>query len=91
MPLEVKIPNQNLRGREMRFISLPAINKRVSLKAYVRAIKLARDNPDAEFKHGLTTWWSTTGDEIMRQFRDGMHDRINAGVRYVDRGISGAV
>jgi hypothetical protein len=39
-----------------------------------------------EFKHGLTTWWPTTGREMMRQFRDGMNDRISQGIPYDRRG-----
>ena len=68
-----------------RTITLPAVNLTVSLGAYVKAITTARDNPDMEFKHGLTTWWPTTGREVMRQFRQGMNDRINQGVPYSQR------
>lgn len=71
----------------MRVIYLPAIDKTVSVTAYVRAIKLAKDNPTIEFKHGLTTWWPTKGDEIMRQFRDGVTARINDAIPYMIRGI----
>ena len=71
----------------IRTVSLPAINRHVTLAAYVRAIRLAKANPDAEFKHGLTTWWPCTGREIMQQFRQGMHDRINQRVPYRLRGM----
>ena len=69
----------------MRAIHLPAIDRRVSLKAYVAAVKMAKANPDREFSHGLTTWWPTTGAEIMQQFHEGMQDRINAGIPYLQR------
>ena len=69
-----------------RYVTLPAINKRVPLGAYVTAVKTAKANPDATFKYGLTTWWSTTGAEIMRQFRIGMNARIDEGLSYSDRG-----
>ena len=72
----------------MRTITLPAVNMTVSLGAYVKAIKTARDNPDMEFKHGLTTWWPTKGREVMEQFRHGMMDRINQGIPYSQRGIA---
>ena len=71
----------------IRTVSLPAINRSVTLAAYVRAIRLAKANPDAEFKHGLTAWWPCTGREIMAQFRAGMHDRINQRVPYRLRGM----
>jgi hypothetical protein len=69
-----------------RTVNLPAINRRVTLAAYVQAIKLAKANPDTTFKHGLTAWWPCTGQEIMRQFRAGMHDRISQRIPYHLRG-----
>lgn len=69
-----------------RVITLPALNRTVTLGAYVAAIKLAKANPDREFKHGLESWWPCTGAEIVREFRRGMNDRINAAVPYINRG-----
>ena len=60
-----------------KYITLTAVDKRVSIPAYCAAIRLAKANPDREFKYGLTTWWPTTGRDIMRQFLAGVHDRIN--------------
>lgn len=54
-----------------------ANDKKVFICDYVAGIKLAKTNPDAEFKYGLTTWWPVTGKEIMQQFRASVHDRIN--------------
>lgn len=68
----------------MRVVTLS--EKRVSLGAYVRAIKLAKENPDTEFKRGLTTWWPTKGREILRQFHEGMNARINEKIPYSQRG-----
>ena len=70
----------------IRTIYLPAIERRVSLAAYLSGVRLAKANPTRTFTHGLTTWWPTTGAEIMRQFRAGMHDRINDGTPYTKRG-----
>jgi hypothetical protein len=70
-----------------RYISLPATGKHIPLAEYVRGVKLAKANPTVEFTHGLTTWWPTTGEEIMRQFRSGMHDRITQGIPYSQRGV----
>ena len=72
----------------MRYITLPAVNKRVPLGAYVRGVRAAKASLSREFKHGLTTWWPTTGAEIMRQFLCGVHDRINEGVPYILRGVT---
>jgi len=70
----------------MRIVYLPAIEKRVSLKSYIAGIKKAKANPEATFPHGLTCWWSCTGEEIMGQFMRGLHDRINQAIPYVQRG-----
>ena len=70
-----------------RTIYLPAIERHVTLGQYVKAIKMAKANLDMEFKHGLTCWWSCTGRDIMRQFRDGVTDRISQAIPYSERGI----
>lgn len=72
----------------MRYINLPAIDKRVTLGQYVAGIKAAKANPDAEFKHGLTCWWPCTGREIMQQFWKGVEDRINQAIPWIERGVT---
>jgi len=64
------------------YVTLPATGKQVSLRIYVRAIKTAIAHPTVEFKEGLTCWWPCTGADIRRQFRDGIHDRINTQIPY---------
>lgn len=59
----------------------------VSLRAYVRAVQLAKNNPDMLFSTGLTCWWACTGKEIVRQFRRGLHDRINQNIPCAKRGV----
>ena len=71
-----------------RFIDLPAINKKVPLGAYIKAVRAAKENPERTFTTGLTTWWPTTGAEIVAQFRRGMMERINDGIPYSERGRS---
>ena len=70
-----------------RVIYLPAIHKTVTLAQYLKAIKYAKANPDAEFKEGLTCWWPCTGRDIMRQFFEGVQDRINQRIPYKERGL----
>lgn len=60
-----------------RTIYLAALERTVTLAAYLAGVKHAIGHPDLEYKHGLTAWWPCTGHEIRRQFREGMHDRIN--------------
>jgi len=71
-----------------RVITLPAINRSVTIGQYVQGIRLAKENPDTEFKHGLTCWWPVTGREIMEQFREGIQQRINEAIPYMQRGIN---
>jgi hypothetical protein len=71
-----------------RFIDLPAINKKVPLSAYIKAVRAAKETPERTFTTGLTTWWPTTGAEIVEQFRKGMMERINDGIPYSERGRS---
>ena len=72
-------------GKAMRAIYLPAIEKHVSLSQYIKGVKLAKNNLEMEFKHGLTCWWPCTGKDIVRQFREGMNERINQGIPYIKR------
>lgn len=60
--------------------------KRVTLAQYLRAVKLAKANPDATFDRDLNCWYSCTGRQIMQQFLMGVHDRINQGISYSERG-----
>jgi hypothetical protein len=79
--------NQTEKGdRMLRTIRLPALGRTVSLADYNQAVRLAKAFPSAVFKTGLTTWWPTTGAEILQQFREGMTDRINQAIPYSQRG-----
>ena len=52
--------------------------KRISITTYVNAWKIIRSNPlDTMYKEGLTTWWAVNGHDLIRQYREGIHDRIN--------------
>lgn len=71
----------------MRTIYMPAINRSVTLAQYCKAINLAKNNLDVEFKHGLTCWYPCKGEDIVKQFLAGIHDRINQNISYSQRGI----
>lgn len=52
--------------------------KQVSLGAYVRGWKeVLTVAPDTQYKHGLSGYFSASAAEILRDYRRGMHDRIN--------------
>lgn len=63
----------------------------VTLGQYVAAVQLAKREPDAMFKSGLSSEWPTSGAEVVRQFREGMVDRLNQAVPRDRRGLDGPV
>ncbi|MCP4878276.1 MAG: hypothetical protein GY896_22720 [Gammaproteobacteria bacterium] len=53
-------------------------NRDVPLKAYVQAWKqVLAESSEVEYSEGLTGYWSVSRDEVLSQFRAGLHDRIN--------------
>jgi len=70
----------------MRTVYIPSYEKWITLGQYVKAVKMAKANPDVIFPRGITSWWPTTGTEVMRQFMRGVHDRISQGIPYCERG-----
>lgn len=70
-----------------RVIYVPGCSRWVTLGEYVRAIKTAKAHPQATFPQGLTCWYPCTGADIMRQFRQGVTDRINEAIPYSKRGL----
>ena len=61
------------------YVALPALryHKRVSLGAYVRAWRLAKAHPERTFSTSLRFDSPSTGAQVLQEFREGMHDRIN--------------
>ncbi len=61
----------------MRVVKL-GNGRQVGLGEYVAVWKRVASEPaDKPYAHGLTGWWSTTAGQVLRDFRRGMHDRIN--------------
>ena len=63
-----------------RKIYLPALSMSVGMDDFTKAIRYAKAHPKTVFHHGLTTWRRTSGAEIVKQFRDGVHERISQGI-----------
>lgn len=75
-------------GARRRYVRL-GDGRRVRLGVYVAGIKLAKANPSITFKSGLCNdWWGATGAEIVRQFFEGVTDRINEAIPYTQRGFT---
>ena len=68
-----------------RHMAVPSIDRYVPLSIFLREVRKAIANPEAEFKRGLTCWWAVTGREIRQQFRSQIRDRINQGIPYHQR------
>lgn len=68
-----------LRRKTMKFITLPS-KKRVSLGTYARAWKALRamtaDQRERYIDYNWD-WCMNDGNDILRQMRQGLHDRIN--------------
>lgn len=62
-----------------RFFKTPE-GRPVSIRTMGKALRAIRGNPDAEYPGW--TWFPVSGHSIIREFRRGMHDRIN---RRLDR------
>lgn len=72
-----------------RYVYCPGPDKWLSLGQYVIAVQFAKRHPQQSFKCGLTCWWPCSGAEIVQQFRQGLHDRINSALPYSERCSSG--
>lgn len=59
-------------------ITLSATGKQMTIGQYVTAWKACKAAPaGTEYDHGLCGWWPATREQILREFEEGMHDRIN--------------
>ena len=67
---------------ERRMIWCPGVDRWVTLGEYVAAVRTAKANLTARFPHTLTSWYSGTGADVVRQFFAGVQDRINSGIPY---------
>ena len=51
--------------------------RRVSLGQYVRAVRIAKANPEAWFPQTLCSWAGGRGQTVTAEFVEGLLDRIN--------------
>lgn len=63
----------------MKHIITLGSGRRVTVGQYVRAFKLAKENPQEKFRGSFTTWEeiTCTGQEIVNQFYGLVTDKIN--------------
>ena len=58
-------------------LAINVLGKQVPLGTYIQSIQYAKAHSTQTFRHGLSTWWPTTGSMIVKQFMIVVHDRIN--------------
>ena len=78
--------HKNKNGRRM--IYCPGPEKWLTLRQYLDAYYLAKANPKMQFKQTFTCWYGGTGKDAVREFVEGMMDRINQGIPYCERGLT---
>lgn len=60
---------------QVRVVTLGG-GRRVTLAAYMKAVRVAKAHPNHLFPEGFNGW-AQTGAEVVATFREGLHDRIN--------------
>ena len=61
----------------MYSISLPALQRSVSIPAYIKAVRLAKAHPHHCFATTFEDWSGGDGKTIVAEFLRGVHNRIN--------------
>lgn len=51
--------------------------RRVSVASYLAVVQCAKANPERMFKASLRHWAPSPGRVIVREFRDGLHEKIS--------------
>lgn len=49
----------------------------LSIPQYLEVVRIAKSNLNHTFKRSFSGWCPSTGNEIVAQFVEGVHDRIN--------------
>lgn len=56
---------------------IPSIYRYITLGQYVKAVQQARENRGQRFDRSFEGWTSCTGQDIVNQFVNGVHERIS--------------
>ena len=68
--------NQILTARVPKHFWIPSKQRFISAGKYVSMWKFCKDNPGLEVKETISGWWPGTTDEVLKQIRSGLHERI---------------
>lgn len=69
--------------KRTKLIYCPGPDKWLTVGQYVSVIKKVKSLPlDTRYPQTLCSWASGTGEDILREFRQGIHDRINRNTPY---------
>lgn len=61
----------------MKTIALTMDGFQMSIPDFIKAIRKAKDNPKLTFSRSIKGWWPATGEEILREYRQMINDKIN--------------
>jgi len=56
---------------------IPSIYRYISTADYVRMWKRCKANPGARVERTICKFWGGTTEDVIREIREGLHDRIN--------------
>lgn len=75
---------QRAAAMSRRYVTL-GDGRQLTLGSYVAVVKAAKSSPASTFPRSLCDWWPANGAEIVRQFREGMHERVSRAIPYQNR------
>lgn len=55
-------------------------SRRVSLASYLSVVRAAKLHPLTQFRTSLRSWAPSSGEQIVREFRDALHEKISRGM-----------
>ena len=62
--------------RVPKYFWIPSKNRFITAGQMVQLWKFCKENPGLEVKESIQGWWPSTTDEVLKQIRDAMHERI---------------
>jgi len=69
-------PNEILSSRVPKHFYIPSRQSFITAGEYVKIWRFCISNPGMAVKQTIQGWWQGTTDEILKQIRDGLHERI---------------
>lgn len=65
-----------LTARVPKSFWIPSRHKFISVQQYLAIYNWCKDNPGQPVQYTLSCWWGGTTDDLLREIRKGIHERI---------------